>query len=302
GKGSCFSFALPHCQSAASQRGCDMPDALRHAPCLVLGPDRLGRTILLNNLRALCQQVVAVEQEAQALAEYQRALQQQQPYRFLLVGEMQSGVNLCQAIEQQGWLAPHAILLSHVEQANEHPCFSQIVYKPLIFSRLRQSLLLCMPGPNNHENGGPRSDRSEDTATSLAEALVPASVHVLVAEDNDINQEIAVELLAEQGMLVDIAIDGQHVLNKLRAVQAPPYRIIFMDLEMPVLDGLSTTRLIRQDARFNHIPIIAMTAHVLADMQQQCLADGMQDYLAKPINPQRVAEILQRWLRADWQA
>ncbi len=67
---------------------------------------------------------------------------------------------------------------------------------------------------------------------------------------------------------------------------------------MPAMDGLSATRAIRQDAQFNNIPIIAMTAHALVDIQHQCLADGMQDFLSKPIQPDRVRHILQRWLPA----
>ncbi len=119
---------------------------------------------------------------------------------------------------------------------------------------------------------------------------------ILLAEDNEINQEIAVELLSQMGIEVDVATNGLEALQRLRQAKPDTYQLIFMDLEMPEMDGHEATQLIRQDARFATIPIIAMSAHVLLETQQKCHEDGMQDYIAKPIHPELIQTILLRWL------
>jgi signal transduction histidine kinase/CheY-like chemotaxis protein len=298
GKGSCFYFCLSMpiagYDGYAQYAPAPIPPAVQQASCLVLGPKRLGRTLLIKSLQALCRQICAVENEDQAFHQLQQAVQGGQPYTFLFFGDPGSGASLCERLKQAQLVQPHVIMVSHVEQANEHPCIDQIVFKPLIFSRLRQTLINCFPvEPNQASVVGaapPPPPQSGDYPEK--------KFRVLVAEDNEINQQIAIELLAEQGVQVDIAIDGQHLLNRLRAVNAPDYQLIFMDLEMPVMDGLNATRIIRQDSQFDAIPIIAMSAHALVDIQHQCLADGMQDFLPKPIHPDRIRHILQRWLPA----
>ncbi|MFM8330507.1 MAG: PAS domain S-box protein [Candidatus Methylumidiphilus sp.] len=117
---------------------------------------------------------------------------------------------------------------------------------------------------------------------------------VLLAEDNELNQEVAAELLRGVGIDVDIADNGQAALEKLRA---RPYDLVLMDMQMPVMDGLSATRAIRQDRRLQALPIVAMTANAMACDREQCLAAGMDDHIAKPIEPKRLYAVLARWLQ-----
>ena len=116
---------------------------------------------------------------------------------------------------------------------------------------------------------------------------------VLLVEDDDVNQEIGIELLESRGMTVRVADDGSRALEW---IEREPFDLILMDIQMPRMDGYETTRAIRQRARFEKLPIIAMTAHALSGDREKCLASGMSDYLDKPIDPERLYEMLQVWL------
>ncbi len=119
---------------------------------------------------------------------------------------------------------------------------------------------------------------------------------VLLVEDNVINQQIAVELLATVGIHVDVVNGGQEALDKLASLPAATYDMILMDLEMPGMDGHQATRQIRSLDRYHQIPIVAMTAHAMADVRQRCMDQGMQDFLAKPVQPNALFNMLARWL------
>ncbi|MBC3833409.1 response regulator [Undibacterium amnicola] len=119
---------------------------------------------------------------------------------------------------------------------------------------------------------------------------------ILLVEDNEINQQIAVELLATVGIQVEVAASGHDALYRLEQTDAQRFDLILMDLEMPGMDGHQATQLIRQQPAFNAVPIIAMTAHAMADVRQRCMDEGMQDFLAKPVQPGALFSTLARWL------
>jgi signal transduction histidine kinase/ligand-binding sensor domain-containing protein/HPt (histidine-containing phosphotransfer) domain-containing protein/ActR/RegA family two-component response regulator len=121
-------------------------------------------------------------------------------------------------------------------------------------------------------------------------------VWVLVAEDNDINQQIVIELLGAVGVRVDIAATGKEALSKLETAGPRGYALVLMDLEMPEMDGHAATIAIRKDPAFAELPIIAMTAHAMAQVREQCFSEGMQDYLTKPVNPEHLYHTLSCWL------
>ena len=130
---------------------------------------------------------------------------------------------------------------------------------------------------------------------------------VLLVEDNEINQQIAVELLHIGGAQVTLACNGREALDLLTTASEPlPWSIVLMDLQMPVMDGHTATREIRKHPRFRDLPIVAMTAHALPEERDRCLADGMNDHITKPIDPdvlyRSVAEWGRRPAQALWQA
>jgi len=116
---------------------------------------------------------------------------------------------------------------------------------------------------------------------------------VLMVEDNEINRDVASELLSDLGIRVAVAVNGREGVDQ---VLAEAFDLVLMDIQMPVMDGLTATRLIRSDARFHQLPIIAMTAHTMSGDRERSLEAGMNDHLTKPINPDTLAAMLFRWM------
>ncbi len=119
-----------------------------------------------------------------------------------------------------------------------------------------------------------------------------ASVHLLLVEDDELNQMVASELLKRLGVEVTIANNG---LDALAIIKESSFNLVFMDIQMPEMDGYETVRLIRQEKRWRNLPIIAMTAHALSSERDKCIAAGMNDYLAKPIDPSSLANMVLKW-------
>ncbi|WP_298232687.1 response regulator [uncultured Azohydromonas sp.] len=120
-----------------------------------------------------------------------------------------------------------------------------------------------------------------------------AGARVLLAEDNAINREVALELLHGVGLVVDVAQDGEAALAQLRR---EPYALVLMDVQMPVMDGLEATRALRAQPALAALPVIAMTANAFEEDRAECLAAGMSDFIGKPVNPQALYAVLLKWL------
>jgi PAS domain S-box-containing protein len=119
---------------------------------------------------------------------------------------------------------------------------------------------------------------------------------ILLVEDNEINQEVAMGQLGEGEALVDLAENGEVALEMVRAKD---YDAVLMDMQMPVMDGLEATRAIRSDPRFRELPIIAMTANAMSSDRALCLEAGMNDHIGKPIDPDQLFGILLRWIKRN---
>jgi len=114
-----------------------------------------------------------------------------------------------------------------------------------------------------------------------------------LVEDNATNRELATELLADMGIEVMIAVNGQEGIDR---IAAEPFDLVLMDIQMPVMDGLTATRLIRADHRFNKLPVLAMTAHAMSGDRERSLYAGMNEHITKPIDPIRLMTTLVRWM------
>ncbi|WP_320055567.1 response regulator [Desulfuromonas thiophila] len=136
-------------------------------------------------------------------------------------------------------------------------------------------------------------------ATGPATATPALQGQLLLVEDNPINQEVARDLLEHLGLQVAVASNGREALAKL---EQETYDLVLMDVQMPVLDGLEATRILRRDPRWRQLPVVALTASVLESDQNSCLAAGMNDHLAKPIEPAELEQLLRRWLPGDTSA
>jgi CheY-like chemotaxis protein len=116
---------------------------------------------------------------------------------------------------------------------------------------------------------------------------------VLLVEDNEINQEVAIGQLEDAEVFVDLAENGEVAL---RMIADNDYDVVLMDMQMPVMDGIEATRIIRSNPRYENLPIVAMTANAMASDRELCLDAGMNDHIAKPIDPDQLFGVLLRWI------
>ncbi len=135
--------------------------------------------------------------------------------------------------------------------------------------------------------------------TGDAEHSQPANgIRILLVEDNEVNQQVATELLESAGASVRIANHGGEAVSILAESDGhPPFDVVFMDLQMPEMDGYTATKLIRAQPRLDGLPIIAMTAHALVEERQHCFDAGMSDHVTKPIDPDVLLATLLRWAK-----
>ena len=185
-----------------------------------------------------------------------------------------------------------AYLTKPIRQAHLHACLTSVL------SNSTHSLAIA--DPTFHPTRV-LSAISPETLSTLNNAAAPAlsqeyKARILLAEDNMVNQKLASRILEKLGYRVDIVSNGEEAI---RALESTHYDLVLMDLQMPVMDGISATQAIRagETALSNpRIPIIAMTAHALKGDRERCLDAGMDDYVAKPIQPQALIEKLDLWL------
>jgi signal transduction histidine kinase/CheY-like chemotaxis protein/tetratricopeptide (TPR) repeat protein len=121
---------------------------------------------------------------------------------------------------------------------------------------------------------------------------------ILLAEDNEFNQEIAMELLSQIGFSVDIANNGKEAFDLLVSRDIHHYQMILMDLEMPIMDGHTATGMIRMHSEYQSIPIIALTAHAISGIKDRCIEAGMQDYITKPFSPETLFSTVKKWAKS----
>ena len=119
---------------------------------------------------------------------------------------------------------------------------------------------------------------------------------ILLVEDNEINQVIAQEILKDADLICDIANDGEEAVSILLTAQAGSYALVLMDMQMPKMDGITATKLIRQMETGQDLPIVAMTANAFNEDEERCIAAGMNDFVSKPVDPDKLYSTLLKWL------
>ncbi|SFV14147.1 response regulator [Pseudoduganella namucuonensis] len=297
-RGSTFEFDLEFALSGQPDRVPVAPAALDGARVLLVDDSPAALAILAEAMGQLPVRADTATDGARALTAIEEADAAGDPYRLVLSDWQMPGMDgiaLARRLRTSETLRarPGTVLLTafgreEVQRDAEAAGVIGFLFKPIAQSALVDTLVALV---------APRAQARELAAQPRED--VPGqhyAASVLLVEDHPLNQEIAAELMATLGICVDIAGNGQQALARLQEKGPGAYGLVLMDLEMPRLDGHEATRLLRRDPRFDALPVIAMTAHALADIRERCLAEGMQDYITKPIDPERLYAVLSRWL------
>jgi len=169
--------------------------------------------------------------------------------------------------------------------------------KPITRSELWEAMITALRRPEVQEAQEEQTvHRNNAPALQLGRMLIPRrELRILLAEDNTVNQRLIVRLLEKHGHIILVANTGQEALT---ALAQQPIDLVLMDVQMPEMDGLEATAVIREQERQRggHLPIIALTAHAMKGDQERCLATGMDDYISKPINAQTLSAAISRVL------
>ena len=301
GRGTTFWFTAWFGVGSAERRDKILPPGLRGVRVLVVDDNAIAREILADMLRQFTVRVECVSSGNEALRELVNA-DAQDPYCLVFIDWQMPGLDgleTSRRIKRGSYLRnmPKILMITAFSREDISPVAHEaeiegFLQKPVTPSALLDSLMSLF-GATGIEKIPATAEKTE-RAASLANG-----VRVLLVEDNEVNQQVAKELLESEGAKVTIANHGAEAVKLLgQANQPPPFDVVLMDLQMPEMDGLTATSLLRAQPYLQQLPIIAMTAHVMTDEVQRCLEAGMNDHVAKPIDPEVFFATLARWTRA----
>ena len=300
GVGSTFAFTVWLGIGTQKGSGKFIPERLQELNVLVVDDNSAACEIIQESLRNIVHKVDIVASGPDAIATVKR-MGSDQPYDIVFMDWRMPGMDGLQAsrlIKSDETLThqPAIVLVTafgreEVREEAEHLHLDGFLLKPVTKSMLVDVLISIFA--ETMEETAVEGDGAED-------AWRLQGLRILLAEDNEINQQIAVELLESVGAKVDVVNNGLEVVDKLfQHNSAPPYDIVLMDLQMPEMDGYQATAKIRSDSRFAQLPIIAMTAHATTEERQRCLDVGMNDHVSKPIDPSLLYETLRRFYKPE---
>jgi PAS domain S-box-containing protein len=297
GRGTTFFFtARLGVQAQQQVAPATVPEGLRDQKALIVEDSCSSRELLETFFGGYAIPCVCVDsaEKALELLRAQNGPGGQDPFGMVLLDWLLPGMNGLDAVariraEEPTRDLPIILMSAYAGKEEEARCaalgVNVFLPKPITASSLFNAIV---------EARGlrPRATRPEAPAALEAEF---AGTRVLLAEDNETNQFVALELLGRLGVELDIAANGGEAVELVRR---KPYAAVLMDMQMPEMDGLEATRRIRQDPAFRQLPIIAMTANAMKADMEACLAAGMNDFVSKPIERAALVRALRRWLPA----
>ncbi len=291
GKGSTFSFTVWFGIGREEHGRRVIPEGLNDARVLVADDNAGAREILAELLAALPFRVDQVASGEEAIA----AVRNPGPggrYGLVFMDWKMPGMDGIEASRTiKAMPDPPPIIMvtafgrEDLRSGAEQARIDGFLVKPVSASSMVDAIVKIFAPQSSREN------------TGIAAATHDLSgARLLLAEDNEINQQIAVELLEGSGARVDVAANGREAVSKVLSAGPQFYDLVLMDLQMPDMDGYEAVRRIRAETDFAALPVIAMTAHAMAEERERCLAAGMNDHIAKPIDPETMFHTLLRWL------
>jgi two-component system sensor histidine kinase/response regulator len=299
GKGSTFWFTARLGNGATNRRQAVSPD-LRGRRVLIIDDNPQARAVLSSMLIGMTFEADEAGSGLEGIEMVRLAAESNKPYEIVYVDWQMPGLDgfatgkRIRALPNLR-IRPHLVMVTAygreevLKQAQENS-FANILIKPVTASMLFDSAVEVL--------GASSSKAYEAAAAPAVELAQIYGARVLLVEDNELNREVALGLLEDAHLAIESAENGQVAV---RMVAEHEYDLVLMDMQMPVMDGLAATRAIRLKPQFRSLPIIAMTANVMESDREKCSEAGMNDHLAKPIDPQALFAALLRWIkpRAD---
>ncbi|MBF0157676.1 MAG: response regulator, partial [Magnetococcales bacterium] len=274
---------------------------LRGMKVLAVDDNESARQVIGDYLASFSFRVVKARDAREAIVLVQEAELAEAPFRLVVMDYMMpemDGITAAGKIRKElGLRWPPVIIMATaygeeglVRRAMEEAGVDGFLVKPINQSLLFESIMEAFGQARSGERQGPR-ERLElrDFRAVLGGA------RILLVEDNEINQQVARELLEQAGITVLLAENGAQAVEMVS--RDAGLDGVLMDVQMPVMDGMTATRRIRQDPRFAGLPILAMTANAMSGDRELCLQAGMQDHIAKPVDPGDLYSTLSRWIK-----
>lgn len=293
-----FSIELEETEQSPTAAGRMIPEVLKNVRILVVDDSATARYILQQQLQRLSLQcdLVASGDEAIELLEKQP---KDTPYNLILMDWKMPGMDGIQTARliKNNQAIPHSTTILMVtayygeEGAKQfkQEGLNSFLKKPISDSELYKMLLKCV-------SNDVTSDAQIDEKWQLAKNVNLTGAHVLIAEDNKINQEIAAEFLQQAGITYDIANNGKEAIS---CVQRTRYDALLIDLQMPVMGGIEATTVLRSMPEGETLPIIAMTANAMPQHKKACMDAGMNSHISKPVDVDELYTVLEKYIQLD---
>ena len=299
GKGSTFWFTARLGKGAASPQRQPLESDLRGHRALIIDDNSHARAVLSNMLTSMKLEVDEAPSGLEGIEMVRRAAEAGEAYEIVFLDWQMPGIDGIETGKRIRALPglsvmPHLIMVTaygreEVLKQAEDNAFDNVLIKPVTPSMLFDTIVRAVSSePDDH---GRR--HVEEARTFAFDASLTRGARVLLVEDNELNREVALGLLKDTKMQVDCAENGAVAV---KIVSERDYDLVLMDIQMPVMSGIEATRAIRSNPRLRTLPIIAMTANAMASDRDMCLKAGMNDYVAKPIDPDELFRAVLKWI------
>ncbi|MCK9199600.1 MAG: PAS domain S-box protein [Gallionella sp.] len=298
GKGSTFWFTARLGKAKGDAKKLIPSPDLRGRRVLVVDDNELARNVLEDMLGSMTFKVIQAADGKAAVQAVRHADQSGNPFDVVFLDWRMpgmDGIETAREIQSAGLNAPpHLVMVTaygreEVLKEAEDAGLEDVLIKPVNASMLFDTVMRVLGGQVDEHRTS-----EHEVSTVLEDLAAIKGAAILLAEDNELNQEVAVGLLEDAGFQVEIANNGQEVLDMLARKS---YDIVLMDMQMPVMDGVTATEEIRKDAKYKALPIVAMTANAMQQDKERCEAAGMNGHVAKPIEPDDLFRTLLKWVK-----
>jgi signal transduction histidine kinase/CheY-like chemotaxis protein/HPt (histidine-containing phosphotransfer) domain-containing protein len=296
GKGSTFWFTAYLAMGEAIAKRVPKTD-LRGRRLLIIDDNPQAREVLSSMLLSMTFRVHEAPSGQEGIEMVRQAADRNEPYEVIFVDwqmPVLDGIETAKRISALPNLAvrPHLVMVTaygreEVLKQAEQAAFENVLIKPVTPSILFDSVIQALSGDHSVAREVQSSSGAEPNLAPIRGA------RVLLVEDNELNREVALGLLEDAQLSIETAENGAVALQM---ITKQDYDLVLMDMQMPVMDGVTATKAIRSNPRFLSLPIVAMTANAMDRDRQLCLEAGMIDHLAKPIDPDKLFGALLRWI------